>query len=306
VQRGPERRTIRRLVVIAGLAGWAVSTAAALRAQAPSIDQLVARMGRYAAAFADEFSSVVSEEHYIQDSSTGRLGTNRGGNPRGQPAHRELRSDFLLVEPPGQTSWLPFRDVFEVDGEAVRDRNQRLEQLFLQSSATAVQQASAIAKESARYNLGEMTRTVNNPVLVLAFLQPDYQTHFRFEIDDADPAAGADVWIVSYRETERPTFIRGAFDRDMPAHGRVWVDAATGRVVRTELSLADNAVVARVTTSFEQSDAFAIAVPTEMREEYVIGSGVQRQQQLRGIATYGRFRRFAVKADEAVELPPAR
>ncbi len=273
-------------------------------AQAPPTAALVAAAGRYAVAFANEFSSVVAEEHYIQDSTTGRLGTNQGATSRGQPAHRDLRSDFLLVEPPGETSWLPFRDVFEVDGEAVRDRNQRLERLFLGASPDAVAKANDIAKESARYNLGQMTRTVNNPVLVLAFLQPDYQPHFAFEIDKVDPEVGANVWIVNYHETGRPTFIRAAYDRDMPAHGRVWIEVPSGRVLRTELNLEDQSVVARITTSFVLAEGFKIAVPSEMREDYTLGAGMRQQQRLTGVATYGRFRRFNVQADEDVALPP--
>jgi hypothetical protein len=296
---------IRPVVAGAVLAGVALLGAPA-QAQTPDAAVLMARVGRYAATFANEFTSVVAEEDYVQDSSSGRVAQNRGSDSRGKPAHRELRSDFLLVEPPGSSSWLPFRDVFEVDGQAVRDRNQRLERLFLQPSATAVERAAAIAKESARYNLGEMTRTVNNPVLVLAFLQPDYQPHFRFEVDKPDPDAGEHVWIVSYRESERPTLIRGAFDHDMPARGRVWVDEPSGRVVRTELGLEDNAVAARITTSFTTAEGFTIAVPSEMREEYTIGAAVRAQQQLRGVATYRQFRRFNVQADENVDLPPAR
>jgi hypothetical protein len=297
---------MRRTAVGPLLAAWVALVGAMPLPQAPPVDVLVAQAGRYALRFANEFTSVVAEEHYIQDSSTGRLGQNRGDNPRGKPAHRELRSDFLLVEPPGSTSWLPFRDVFEVDGEPVRDRNQRLERLFLGASDDAVAKANEIAKESARYNLGDMTRTVNNPVLVLAFLQPDYQGHFHFELEKADPGAGPDAWIVGYRETARPTFIRAAYDRDMPAHGRVWIEAGSGRVVRTELDLEDNSVVATITTSFASSEGFGIAVPSEMREEYLIGSGISRQQRLSGLATYARFRRFAVQADENLTLPPAR
>jgi hypothetical protein len=289
------------LAAVLGLSALAVPA----RAQTPSAPALVAAAGRYALTFANDFSSVVAEEDYVQDSTTGRLGQNRGTSARGKPAHRELKSDFLLVEPPGESGWLPFRDVFEVDGEAVRDRNQRLERLFLGGSADAVAKANDIAKESARYNLGEMTRTVNNPVLVLAFLQPDFQPHFAFELDKADPEVGADVWIVTYRETGRPTFIRAAYDRDMPAHGRVWIEAGTGRVLRTELNLEDNSVTARITTTFTRAEGFRIAVPSEMREDYTLGAAVRQQQRLTGVATYGRFRRFNVRADEDVALPPA-
>ena len=44
-----------------------------------------------------------------------------------------------------------FRDVFDVDGRPVRDRDQRLQKLFLSApAATAIDQAQRIADESAR------------------------------------------------------------------------------------------------------------------------------------------------------------
>ena len=41
-------------------------------------------------------------------------------------AERETKSDYLLVKAPGGERWLPFRDVFEVDGKRVREREERL------------------------------------------------------------------------------------------------------------------------------------------------------------------------------------
>ncbi len=273
----------------------------------PSLDVLLTRAGRYAEEFTDCFSSVVAEEDYVQDSTTSRVGPNgTGDGAHGRASHRVLRSDFLLVQLPNSTAWMPFRDVFEVDGKAVHDRDQRLEKLFLDPTPKSVEKANAIAKESARYNLGNMTRTVNNPVFVLAFMQSDYQSHFAFDLDKADPEVGPGVWIVNYRETARPTIVRAAYDRDMPAHGRVWIDALTGRIFRTELALDDANVVARVTTSFRFDAAFGIAVPEQMSESYLVGTALERQQELRGVATYGRFRRFAVEAGQSVDLPKGR
>mgnify|MGYP003694380831 CR=1 FL=1 len=53
--------------------------------------------------------------------------TGRGALSPVRPAsrHRELKSDFLLVKV-GPLEWLPFRDVYEVDGTPIRDREGRL------------------------------------------------------------------------------------------------------------------------------------------------------------------------------------
>ena len=77
--------------------------------------------------------------------------------------HRELLSDFLLVKLPGRRLSIPFRDVLEVDGREVGDREARLTRLFLQPAPDALTRAREIAAESARYNIGRVVRTVNLP-----------------------------------------------------------------------------------------------------------------------------------------------
>ena len=79
---------------------------------------------------------------------------------------------------------MPFRDVIDVDGVAVRDREARLTRLFLSapsaSPAETIARAEQIREEGARYNLGSMRSTLGNPVLALGVLQKTYQQRFRF------------------------------------------------------------------------------------------------------------------------------
>ena len=49
---------------------------------------------------------------------------------------------------------MQFRDVFEVDGEPVRDRQERLARLFLSGDLSTAKQVEEIASQSARYNIG--------------------------------------------------------------------------------------------------------------------------------------------------------
>jgi hypothetical protein len=102
------------------------------------LEQLLARAGKYVVDFERAFSNVVAEERYVQrvitDQGIGRVplagpGTRSGFeqfSPGPAAEHRELRSDFLLAKLPGEERWIPFRDVFEVDGTPVRDREERL------------------------------------------------------------------------------------------------------------------------------------------------------------------------------------
>jgi hypothetical protein len=280
-------------------------------AAAPSKgDEILARAADYAAGFVRRFSTIVVEERFVQDARRigvrPRTGTGRdAGNTRdrevvaaGVTLHRELVSDYLLVKSPDLGAWHTFRDVLEVDGRAVRDRSERLTALFLEPAPAAVQRATEIDREGIRYNLGDPSRTINNPLLVLGFLQAAYRSRFKFSLRDPDPEVGPDVWIVEYREQARPTILRRAPDGDLTARGRLWIEARTGRVLRTELTVSDDD---EITASFRFDERFQIAVPVEMREHYWNGN-----EYVEGIARYDHFREFAVRTEEKIQTEPIR
>jgi len=291
-------------------AALALATGAGLPAQSedPALEALLARATWYSQDFVEKLSNVVAEERYVQDSSVALptvpipgLGGRGGGIPspipRGSAKHRELKSDFLIVKSNGQM-WEPFRDVFEVDHIPVRDRDERISRLFLRPSGDTAARASAIAEESARYNLGAVRRTINNPVFALIFLQPDLRWHFKFTLGKPDRRMGDDVRVVEYLEEARPTVITGLPGQEMVAYGRFWIEASTGRVVKTEVRVDERGVKAVLTTVFRPDERLGIDVPVEMREDYELADG-----HVSGNATYGRFRRFEVKATEELNAP---
>jgi len=277
------------------------------------LEQLLARATWYSIDFVNKLSQVVAEERYVQDSSVALptvpiMGMGRGGvsalnsQPRGTAKHRELRADFLIVKSSGDM-WSPFRDVFEVDRIPVRDREERLAKLFLTNKTDRAdsndENGRAIAEESARYNLGAVQRTINNPVFALLFLQPDIRSHFKFTPGKADRKAGDDVRIVEYVEELRPTVIHGGAGRDMPAFGRFWIENATGRVVKAEVRVEVSDVKANLTSTFRTDERLGIDVPVEFREDYDLRDG-----RVSGVASYSRFRRFQVNSSEELS-PPA-
>jgi formylglycine-generating enzyme required for sulfatase activity len=268
-----------------GATGLLVCFSALSEGQTIELDTLLTRATRYVGEFVYRFTNVVAEETYFQIATGG--------------SGRHLKSDFLLVRLPESEDYLPFRDVFEVDGKSVRDREQRLTSLFLEPKAGAVDQAQKITVESARYNVGSLSRTFNNPIIAIAFLQASARQRFRYSLERQDRTAGTNVWIVEYREQKRPTIIRGQRGRDIPARGQFWIDADTGRVLKSELTLNDPAVLATITTTYRTDERFQIDVPVEMKEQYVFGG-----TRVLGTATYGRFRRFDVKTDESLGSSP--
>jgi hypothetical protein len=261
-----------------------VLLAATVRAQAPitrpSLDSLLARATAYVGVFVAHFSRGVAEERYIQT-----------WEPLGR--RRTMRSDFLLVKTEESGPWLSFRDVFEVDGVLVRDHDQRLAKLFLDpGTIPAVDRANQIAAEGARYAMGGTNRTINNPLLALSFLQSTYRNRFRFAVRRLATDLGPNVWIVEFEEASHPTVVRGSRNSDLVSRGRYWIDADSGRVLRTEVRVKDSVI----STSFAMDDAFELALPVQMVEEFPLGIG-----RVKGTATYGRFRRFTVTTDEKLQ-----
>jgi hypothetical protein len=299
---------------VAVLAVAAAVGAAPLSAQQPPADQafeqLLARATWYSIDFVNKLSNVVAEEHYVQDSNValatvaipgmGSRGTASNLGARGSSRHRELKADFLIVKSSNR-DWTPFRDVFEVDHIPIRDRDERLAKLFLNNTADvdADAKAKAITDESARYNLGAVQRTINNPVFALTLLHPDTRARFKFTAGKPDRKAAEDVRVVDYVEEVRPTVISGGPGKDMPAFGRFWIENATGRVVKAEVRVEQSDIKANLTTTFRTDERLGMDVPAELREDYDL-----RDSRVTGVASYTRFRRFEVKSSEEL-APPA-
>src|SRR5260370_3742617 len=143
--------------------GAAMATAllvAPAAAQDTALSDLLARAAAYVGDFQRQLSGIVAEETYVQDVLV--LST-IGSAARPRITHRELKSDLLLVRPVGLDRWMQFRDTFEVDGQPVRDRSERLVKLFLTPTAATASPAEQIAAESFPDNTRNLQRTVYVP-----------------------------------------------------------------------------------------------------------------------------------------------
>jgi hypothetical protein len=277
--------------------GWLIASLAS--AQPPALDAVLERAGAYVVEFQRQLSGVVAEETYVQD-----VRYPLGGGTRVNPfllTHRELKSDLLMVKPIGGDRWLQFRDVFDVDGKPVRDRNERLMQLFLTPSPSSAAQTQRIIDESSRYNIGNLQRTVNTPVFALLILDPRNQRRFRFKLSERhDPLLEnappkPDAVVVEFQEVERETMIRTTNGRDMAARGRFWIDPANGRVLGSELIAEDPSIKGTIDVEYGVEPSIGLLVPISMHERYEIR---RDQSRVDGEATYARFRRFQVNVDE--------
>ncbi len=295
---------MKTLNVLGACLAFSAATLVPPAAQAPEVDAVLARAGAYVVEFQRSLSGIVAEEHYMQDA---RIPTTLGSVARLSEAitHRELKSDLLLVKPVGGDRWMQFRDVFEVDEKPVRDRSERLMDLFVAPSSSTASQAERIVAESFRYNIGNVERTVNVPVLALMILDPANQARFAFKrIDRREPLirrptgrASDTAWVLEYKEVEPKTIIRTTNGRDLPAHGRFWIEPDTGRVVASELVAEDTLIRGTIDVQYQIEPSLGLLVPSEMRERYDIRRDGTR---IDGVATYSRFRQFQVTVDEKI------
>jgi hypothetical protein len=275
-----------------------VAAASVLRAQPaqpPEVDLLLDKAGDYVEEYERTFVGLVAEEAYHQQF---KVPATRQFDLRGFPLDttaqkRDLKSDLLLVRAPAGDRWIQFRDVFEVDGKPVRDRDERLTRLFLQPSADARRQEEEIVAASSRYNIGGVNRTVNLPMLALTVLEAKNRAWFGFRITKRS----RDTVELEYKEEERGhTMIHTNDDQPLPARGRFTIDPQTGRVLASTLATETPSLRAQIDVTYASEATVGMLVPREMREKYTSKDGSVTE----GRATYARFRRYQVKVDEKI------
>jgi hypothetical protein len=282
---GVTRDLVLAMVAVAVAAN--VTVGSQEQAQDPATTAVVERAGRYVEAYEQAFSAIVSEERQVQ----------RLVRPDGRVRKlRELTSDFLLVKtsPSGAQA---FRDVIDVDGKPVRNREDRLRQLFLEQPKTAVEQARAIARESERHNIG-MQRTGNSPLLPLRFLRPAIASGFRFTLTGDS---------LGFQEFRSPSVL-GQRSRDtrydLMSHGSFAIEPESGRVLAADFTAVGPPPTygASLAVRFGQDAKLELLVPIDVKERYWTPHK-PNDDRLEVDSTYTNFRRFQVSVGEQAKSP---
>ena len=280
-----------------GFGIWNMGLVLALALPAPvsaqtdrSLEQVLHRMHAYLADYARHLPAMIATEKYEQRAGSGM-----------RRQRRLLESDFGLIQVPGDAEWLGFREVRSVNGKPVSDSASRLAELFANPSSVAVQQARRIAVESARFNIGPIFRTINDPTMVLELLDPRHALRIRFTKQGEATIAGTRVWVLRFQEMHTPTIIRTRSLQDQPAQGRAWIDPDTGRIHRVEATiqpaLGTGKFFGTIDVTFAHDARMGFAVPARMTERY---TNINLDVVCSGEATYANYRRFTV--DTAEEL----
>jgi VWFA-related protein len=265
---------------------------------------------RYVLEYEQAFHDIAAEESYTQWAQWQDPVVGPSLTCTATACRRLTRADVVFVRLGGAVPWGTFRDVFEVDGHEVRERDARLEALLSASSqASVAQRVRAILDESTRYNIGPAMRNINFPTLSLAFLLPRNQPRFAWKRGGTRRFGTAEGLEVQFEEVVRPTLVDQDGEGDLPAKGRFWIDPARGTVLRSETEFRFEPARARayVATEYRAEPRLAMWVPSEMRERYNDLRGTPMpvfHSQSEATARYSNFRKFTVTIeDEQARLP---
>lgn len=284
------------------------------------VESLTLALGDYIELFNEESSAVVAEERYVQlrhgwrgnltgPDSEPALAWRLPGEGR-MPAHVtgrvQLLSDMVFVHLK-DGDWIDFRDVAEVNGKPVRNRTQRVLDLFLSGTPDAMTRARRIADEGARHNMPGLYRTLNLPNVVLYFMRPAEHGRYAFKRAKDEILEGRQARVLEFREKARPTIVRTSGGDDIPIRGRVWMDAERGSVLRTELSVDRGRMKSLIRVDYQRLSGLHVLVPAQMWEWHEdrmrdgeMVQGVPRYY-FQGLATYSGHKRFVVTTKEAIK-----
>jgi hypothetical protein len=281
----PGRRHDVRLLIAAALAAWVPVQMHGGASRPLSLDEVMRRVSAYVDGYGEKASIIVATERYTQEAH----GTAK------EPEQREIVSDVAIVRIAALRAWQGFRDVIEVNGVRVTDRDDRLSAVLMASEGR-LDEARRLSDESARYNIGSIQRNFNVPTSTLFFFGSENRGRFKFSAKTVEPDG---AWQIAFRETERPTFIRTPEGRSIYSEGTIWVSPSDGVIVRTRLKVdlpargddRHRSGAGVVDVTFHHVDGFDMWLPGSMTETFE-SRGRGGQQRVEGRATYDNYRRF--------------
>ena len=220
-------------------------------AQQPALADVLKTGADYVVKFAGPARVIEAEEQQTQhDTSSGQIG-----------GSRRLKSDFVVIGlDDGRVA--SFRDTFEVDGRALRERQNRLLDLLQSTDATTADRLRELSEGSARSYISPNLYVLGDPTLPLQFLRQQNQERFAFKADGVRTMDGSQVAIVRFTEQGTERFIQNP--EKAPITGRVWIDAGTGAIRQAELAISGKEFILRSTTKYALDQKLGLWLPSEM------------------------------------------
>jgi hypothetical protein len=272
------------LLLVAAAAAIHAPVAAGQRRSDDRLEAALRLASAYAEAYGGRLALVLATERYEQMVVADSRGRGAGGQ-KGRT--RVLLSDVLWAPSDQEVAFLFYRDVYSVDGKAVRDRHDRLLPLFASGPVErGREKAKQVLNESARYNLGTAYWNVNFPTLALSILHPRNRDRFRFRHGGESTLQGKRVAEIEFREQARPTLAQSATGQDYAASGSLWISLADGAILKSDLRY--ETLPGRIRVNYRYEPKLRVFVPGTMHESF---GGKGTLQTIEGAATYTEYRR---------------
>jgi hypothetical protein len=169
------------------------SSALSAQKSEPTLEAVMERVGKYVASYGEKAAVVVASEKYSQNVWV-------EGADMGRP--RELKPNSRSSASPAARG-PGYRDVIEFEGKPVQDRKDRLVSLLTNAEGDA-SELIRIANESARYNVGPISRNFNTPTAAMFFFMPAEHARFTFTRKGAKKIEGIDTWENRIPRDEAP------------------------------------------------------------------------------------------------------
>jgi hypothetical protein len=263
-----------------------------LDAQDDDLDVLLDRMTTYLESYEQELSTLIADEHYVQEEHRDRR---RETSLR---TRRTTDSEVLFLRLPGHATWFGLRDTKKVDGRDVQGAGITLSDLMKDVRDDLLDRAAAIVEASARHNLGGR-RTINMPTVPLEALSVRNQARYIFKVAGRSRIDGVPVRRLDFEEFDEPTLVQSTEGGSLWSRGSAWIEPGTGTLWRAELVVGPDRpgtfrrtnLESRIRVDFVRDQALKLLVPKELVEYFWIRGGMGR-----GVGRYTNFRKFTTAA----------
>ena len=213
-------------------------------------------------------------------------------------------SDLVILNVSGRIVGL--RDPYKLDNVRLREHTPRIIDLLVQPTLAKWQRAQAHAAEQHFRFLFDLILALNDPTVALQFVSHEVQPACTFKFEKQETINGVPAARVGFKESgSRETKLILGTKNNAAASGRLWIDIATGAVLKTELwaNSPNEAVVVNV--SYAKDPGLDLWLPKKMTETYQwkemddvasnrnVGAYGQRLS-FQGSATYGEAKHTPV------------
>ncbi len=290
---------------------FCIAVLALARQSSPDTEHIITQAARQSEEYSAKFKDLTAEETKITEifSPSGKL-----------EQRRVIVSDFIVYESRlDQKDTFEYHNIREVDGKAIKDRQQRVMGLFewLSKVKSVEKELERINRESYRYDLQFWMRgfTLNQGVA----LKEKHRHRYSFEVAGREIVDGTEMIIVRQQQT---TGAPEAYKVSLPPEfrdpqprwrGTLWLDARTFQIWREEREIIvrhpkseSPLTLVRYEQNYGPSD-FGILAPRKFVFSFFTHFQNKSKPELllhgRLTYTYTSFKRFQVTSEEKLDRP---